>query len=224
MARTLHLTIAGLISLLATTGSASAQLSRVVTAGPGKLLGREEEIALARSAAPPAVIESASIYVLTKDGYNLAVAGSNGAACYVSRDWLIWLEPHCFDAEGAATIMKTHMRKVELLHAGAGVQEMNDIVMDELPRGEFRLPRRPAMSWMMSSAPQLVSDSGRPVGAWKPHIMLYYPFLGAAELSLPETPSAPSSTMIAGGGSPLSTLVIVVPDFVDPAISAASAP
>ena len=201
---------------LASPTPVSAQLFESGESGARELLPRAEEIALARSAAPATVSASASIYVLTGDGYALAAEGSNGAACYVSRDWLTSLEPHCFDPEGAATIMKLHMRRVDLLHAGVDLEEAGASVMAELLRGEHRLPRRPAMSWMQSSAQRLVAPDGRQVGAWKPHVMIYYPFLAADELALAGAESTPASAMISDGGTPLSTLVVVVPDFVDP--------
>lgn len=205
-----------LVVALASAAPASAQLFESGESGPRDLMPRGEEVALARSAAPTAVSEGAAVYVLTADGYELAVEGSNGAACYVSRDWLTSVEPHCFDPEGAATIMKIHMRRVDLLHAGVDLEEAGATVMAELLRGEHRLPRRPAMSWMQSSAQRLVAPDGTAVGAWRPHVMIYYPFLTADELGLAGAGPAPGSAMISDGGTPLSTLVVVVPDFIDP--------
>lgn len=216
MSRSYGAPFVSLVIALAAATPASAQLFESGESGARELLPRGEEIALARSAAPAAVSDSASIYVLTPDGYELAVEGSSGAACYVSRDWLTSLEPHCFDPEGAATIMKIHMRRVELLHAGVELEEAGATVMAELLRGEHRLPRRPAMSWMQSSAQRLVAPDGTAVGAWTPHVMIYYPFLAADELGLAGAEAAPASAMISDGGTPLSTLVVVVPDFVEP--------
>ena len=205
-----------LVLAVAPATPASAQLFESGESGVRELLPRGEEIALARSAAPAAVSEAASIYVLTPDGYELAVEGSSGAACYVSRDWLTSLEPHCFDPEGATTIMKIHMRRVDLLHAGVGLEQAGETVMAELLRGAHRLPRRPAMSWMQSSAQRLVAPDGAAVGPWRPHVMIYYPFLTADDLGLAGAASAPAGAMISDGGTPLSTLLVVVPDFVDP--------
>lgn len=216
MPRSLVALIALLVQSLSSPAPAAAQLFESGESGARDLLPRAQEIALARSAAPAAVSGAAAVYVLTSDGYELAAEGSNGAACYVSRDWTTSLEPHCFDPEGAATIMKIHMRRVDLLHAGVSLEEAGATVMAELLRGEHRLPRRPAMSWMQSSAQKLVSPDGRPVGAWKPHVMIYYPFLAADELALDGAVSGASSTMLDGGGGPMSTLLVVVPDFIDP--------
>ena len=152
--------------------------------GPRTLLPRAEEIALARSAAPAAVSDSATIYVLGQLEYEEAVRGTNGNACYVSRDWLESLEPHCFDAEGAATVMAMAMHRVARLHQGQSIAEADREIADGLASGRFRLPRRPAMSYMMSAAQRLVSDDGRAVGRWQPHLMIYYPYLTSADVGL----------------------------------------
>jgi hypothetical protein len=209
-----------LLWLVATTSITSAQLLHSGDSGARALLPRDREIALARSAAPAAVSDSATIFVLTATGYQLVAEGHNGAACYVSRDWKISIEPHCFDREGAATIMRMHMRRVELLHAGRSMKEANDAIANGLLDGEFRVPSRPVMSWMMSSAQQLVSPDGRAVGAWKPHVMIYYPYLAAADVALASPGAAALSTMISDPASPFSNLVVVVPDFVEPRVLA----
>lgn len=219
-----RLFVALLVLSLSPATPAAAQLFESGDSGQRPLLPRAHEIALARSAAPAAVSDAADVYVLTANGYELAAAGSNGAACYVSRDWATSVEPHCFDPEGAATIMRIHMRRVELLHAGVSLEEAGGTVIEELLAGEFRLPRRPAMSWMQSSAQELVAPGGRPVGAWKPHVMIYYPFLAADDLGLGGEASGASSTIISDGGGPLSTLIVVVPDFVDPVSTAPTPP
>src|ERR1700722_18789829 len=46
------------------------------------------EIALARSAAPPALSRDATILVLGQHGYETAVKGSNGFVCEVERSWM----------------------------------------------------------------------------------------------------------------------------------------
>jgi hypothetical protein len=145
----------------------------------------------------------------------VAVRGSNGVSCYVSRSWPKSLEPHCHDAEGAATILPMEMRRVELLHRGMAADAVDREIAQGLSNGTFRLPRRPAMSWMMSSAQRLISDDGTEAGAWKPHLMIYFPYLGAAELGLAGAPD-PRHAILVDGGKPTSNLMIVVTNFIDP--------
>src|SRR5579871_3282172 len=46
-----------------------------------------EEVALARTAAPPAISGAAEVLVLGPRGYGVAVKGSNGFVCLVERSW-----------------------------------------------------------------------------------------------------------------------------------------
>lgn len=193
--------------------SAAAQSYGGGQSGPRPLLERAEEVALARSAAPTALSDSATVYVLTATGYEVAVEGTNGGACYVSRDWVHSIEPHCFDTEGARTVFPMALRRVELLHQGRTREEADREIADGLLSGQFRLPERPAVSYMLSAAQQLVAEDGRSVGAWKPHVMIYYPhWTGGA--------AAGNDVMLVDAGKPTANLVIVVPSFVEPAAGA----
>ena len=196
-------------------GSVSAQSQTAGQAGPRKLLPRAQEIALARSAAPKAVSRQASVWIFRDSGYVVAERGTNGVACYVSRSWIESVEPHCFDAEGAATIMLIEMRTVELRHRGMGEDEVERELAAGLASGRFRLPRRPAMSWMLSGAQRLISDEGKPVGRWQPHLMIYYPYLTAAELALDSVPDFNNAVLV-DGGTARSNLMIVTRQFVEP--------
>jgi hypothetical protein len=183
--------------------------------GPRPLLPLEEEIRLARSAAPPGVSDSSTVYVLTDSGYAIGVQGTSGVSCYVSRSWPRSLEPHCFDTEGASTIMPMEMRRVELLHRSTAPDLVEKEISAGLLEGRFRLPRRPAMSWMMSSAQRLISDEGQAAGNWKPHLMIYYPNLGAAETGLGGTPDLRHAILV-DPGKPTSNIMIVVTEFIQP--------
>jgi hypothetical protein len=187
--------------------------------GPRSLLPREREIALARSAGPAAVTDSATIFVLTAAGYEVGVRGTNGAACYVSRDWLASLEPHCFDPEGAGTILPLAMHRVTLLHRGKTPAEADREIADGITSGRFRLPRRPAMSYMLSAAQALIAEDGRAVGAWRPHLMIYYPYLTDADLGLVK---GTEEISIADSGKPTASIVMVVRDFVQPRVAGAA--
>jgi hypothetical protein len=179
--------------------------------GPRKLLPRAEEIALARSAAPASASDSATIFVLTAKGYEVGVKGKSGAACYVSRDWIESIEPHCFDPEGAATIMRMSMKRVELLHLGTSKEAADRLIADSLASGHFRLPQRPAMSYMLSAEQELIAPDGRAVGKWRPHLMMYYPYLKASDLG--GTADNPVATVV-DEGMPTANVMIVIPDFV----------
>lgn len=182
--------------------------------GPREILDREYEIALARSAAPPAVSAGATVLVLERGGYAVAEEGTTDVTCHVSRDWKESLEPLCFDAEGSRTILPIFLRRAELRERGLAPAEIEADIADGLRTGRLRLPTRPAVGYMMSSEQVLIAPDGRDVGAWRPHVMIYYPFLEGSDVGLSDPPGLP--VVMAGSGTATAAMIVVVPDFVEP--------
>jgi hypothetical protein len=186
---------------------------------PGKraILPRAQEIALARSAAPSEVSGAATIYVLTDTGYAVGHQGTNGNACLVDRSWPESLEPTCYDSEAAATVMQTTLVQMAGVQRGTPVADIDRALADGLRSGRFRLPGRPAMSYMMSSAQKLISDDGRPAGNWQPHLMLFVPYITGEQLGLGATPN-PAAAIVVNPGQPSANIMVIVKKFVDPVI------
>lgn len=206
-----------MVTLLAATLTPAPLWAQSVEAGksgPRATLDRDMEIRLAASAAPTSVSEQATILVWTGDTHEVARRGTNGVTCYVARDWPDSLEPHCFDEEGSRTILPIHLRQMELRDQGRTTEEIDAEVARGLADGTFRLPTRPAMSYMMSAGQELVSDDGTPVGAWQPHLMIYYPYLTAEDMGLGPVPSTEAAILV-DPGTPFSNVMIVVKEFVD---------
>jgi hypothetical protein len=193
----------------------AAQGQGVGRAGKRTLLARDFEIALARSAAPKEVSAGAEIYVLTERGYDVAVRGTNGNACLVSRSWPESLEPQCFDPEAVQTVLQTELRRGAMLQSGASMETINREIEDGLRKGAFRVPSRPAMTYMMSSAQLLYNDEGKRVGAWQPHLMIFYPNLTSEQLGLGRTPN-PAAAIVVDAGQPLANIMIIVKKAIDP--------
>jgi hypothetical protein len=192
-----------------------AQAASAGRTGARIMLPRDREIALARSAAPADVSREATVMVLTDRGFELAEQGSNGVTCVVNRSQPESLEPHCFDAEGSATVLPIELRRTELLLEGRTNEEIDREIGQGLLSGRYRLPRRPAMSYMMSSGQVLFNEQGKRVGRWHPHLMIFYPNLTPADLGL----GAPglSTAVVVDPGLPLSNIMVVLKDFVEPA-------
>lgn len=205
-----------LLLILASAPPLVAQSTAAGRAGPRIMLPRDREIALARSAAPPEVSREATIMVFTERGFEVAEPGSNGVTCVVNRSQPQSLEPHCFDAEGSATVLPVELRRTELLRQGRSLAEIDREIGEGMLSGKYRLPRRPAMSYMMSSGQVLYDDDGTRVGQWQPHIMIFYPNLTQADLGLGGAPS-PRAAIVVDPGRPLSNIMVVVKEFVDPA-------
>jgi hypothetical protein len=194
---------------------AEAQSANAGRPGPRIMLPREQEVALARSAAPAAVSGAATVLVLTERGFSTADTGTNGVTCMVSRSWPRSLEPVCYDAEASATIMPIEIRQNELLRAGRSQEEVDREIAEGLLNGKYRVPRRPAIGYMMSSGQVLYDDDGKRVGKWQPHLMIYYPYLTESDLGLGTTPST-QAAMVVDPGKPRAQIMVVVNQFVDP--------
>jgi hypothetical protein len=82
-----------------------------------------------------------------------------------------------------------------------------------LKAGRYRVPRRPALTWMMSAHQELVNGGGHAVGRWQPHLMIFFPDLPDKEMGL--------SGFVQGVGfienprTPWAAMVLPVSTFVD---------
>jgi hypothetical protein len=65
------------------------------------------------------------------------------------------------------------------------------------------------MTYMMSAAQILYNDQGKRVGAWQPHLMIFYPNLTSAQLGLGETANLDAAVVV-DPGKPWSNIMIVV--------------
>lgn len=180
------------------------------------ILSRAAEVALARSAAPAAISTGARVYVLEAGHYVVAEPGTSGVVCQVMRTQPLAIEPECGDPEAGETILAVDRFRVEQRIAGRPIEEIGRAVADSVTSGRFRLPARPAMVYMMSSGQVLYDDNGKLVGAWKPHVMVYSPFLRSADLGLPAAGVDPTLPVVDQQGTAFANLIIVTHGFVDP--------
>ncbi|HEX7251338.1 MAG TPA: hypothetical protein VF376_00560 [Thermoanaerobaculia bacterium] len=149
-----------------------------------RIANREEEIALARSAAPPSVSADAEVLVLGSRGYETAVKGKNGFVCFVERSWAARFAPHdesefwnphgrapnCYNPPAVRTVLPQILRRTEWALAGATKQQMIERSKAEFATGHFTAPEAGAYSFMLSKQGHLGDD-----GPWLPHIMLFLP-------------------------------------------------
>ena len=130
-----------IVSLVLPTGRALAQS----TTGPDYVsLAESEEITLARSAAPDVVSAEATIWVLRDGQYEVAVKGTNRNHCFVARSQPKSLEPVCYDAEAAATILHWEFEYLALRLAGKSQEEMELALAEAVESGALPIPSRPA--------------------------------------------------------------------------------
>jgi hypothetical protein len=138
------------------------------------------EIALARSAAPATISDSAEVMVLGAQGYTTAVKGTNGFLCLVERAWgaatdepEFWnpkiRAPHCFNPPAARTFAPIFLMKTKLVLAGKSKPEIVAAIASALDKKELPALEPGAICYMMSKQ-QYLNDRGK---SWHPHLMFF---------------------------------------------------
>jgi hypothetical protein len=147
-----------------------------------------EEVALARTAAPPSISDQAEVMVLTGKGYVSAAKGTNGFMCLVERGWgaqttdaEFWnpkvRSPICFNAAASKSFAPIYLMKTRLVLAGKSKAEVAQAIAAALESGALPALDPGAMCYMMSPR-QYLNDTGV---AWHPHLMFFVP--GAVQAS-----------------------------------------
>jgi hypothetical protein len=183
-ARTLVLLALFQSASMATASSAWAQADPYPAMAPlaRYLMPEADETVLARSAAPKAVSDEATVMVLRKDGYVVAAKGTNGFLCIVERGWAgdsafadFWnprqRAPICFNPAAAETYAPIYLMKTRLVLAGKS--KMDVVHETTAALDDKRLPALApgAMCYMMSKQ-QYLNDEDR---NWQPHMMFFAP-------------------------------------------------
>ena len=161
-------------------GPARAQRSPDLTAY--LMDDRSAEVALARTAAPRNVSDSAAVLVLTRTGYVEAVRGTNGFTCAVLRSFLgpigdpgSWnprvRAPHCFNPPATRTMLPVFKERAAWVLAGLSDSAIGTRVRRAYARHQLPMPAAGAMAYMMSHEQHLQDAAPE---NWMPHVMFYY--------------------------------------------------
>jgi hypothetical protein len=180
-----------------------------------RIASREEEIALARSAAPPSISGDADVLVLGSLGYETAVKGKNGFVCFVERSWTAGFDdpefwnpkeraPNCFNPPAVRTELQQLLKRTEWALSGATKQQIIERTRAAVASHEFKAPEPGALSFMLSKNGYLSDDAG---GPWLPHVMYFLPHGHAAEWSA----GWEDSPILGREGSDIETTVLFVP-------------
>ena len=194
----------------ATTYASMATLDRY-------LMDRNDEIALARTAAPDAISSKAEIFVLGEHGYENAVAGSNGFVCVVERGWMspfdhpdFWNPkirgPICFNPAAARSVWPLTIKRTELILAGESKAQMKETIQAALNRKELPALEPGAMSYMLSKKAYLTDEDDHNMS----HLMIYAPLSDRASWGA----DVKGSPVLFGGqfqGAPEPITVFLVP-------------
>ena len=155
---------------------------------------RALETALALSAAPPYLRDSAGVYLLDPArGYVEARAGTNGFHCFVLRtEWTrpelpfrddIFV-PECSDAAGAAALLPVDMDVAAMRARGESPRAVYDEVMRRYADGRYHAPARAGITYMLGPVMRtyLSASSREPRTAVAPHFMFYAPNVTDADI------------------------------------------
>jgi hypothetical protein len=149
---------------------------------PYLMASEQQEITLARTAAPASIAAHASVMVLGKQGYVTKVKGTNGFVCLVVRSWdneldvksaVFWNPqfhaPFCLNPAGAQFELPLYLLRTRWAIAGSSQKQMAQREKAAWAAGELREPKSGAMCYMMSRQ----ADLGG--GPWHSHVMFYLP-------------------------------------------------
>ncbi|MGH7869680.1 MAG: hypothetical protein ACREP9_19140 [Candidatus Dormibacteraceae bacterium] len=181
-------TILGAFAALAMAGAWQMAAGDVRTLYPRMapidqyLMDRHAEIALARSGAPEAISQEATVLVLARDGYQTAVRGKNGFVCMVERGWVGALDSpemwnpkirgaDCLNPPAARSILPLALLRTRMLLAGHTRAEVIAAIREALGKSDLPPLEPGAMSYMMSKDSYLTDADGHN----GPHLMFFMP-------------------------------------------------
>ena len=148
-----------------------------------RISSRQDEIALARSAAPPSISGDAQVLVLGSHGYEVAAKGKNGFVCFVERSWAAGFDdpefwnpklraPNCFNPSAARTELAQYLQRTQWVLAGATKQQVIEKTKAAVASHSFKAPEAGAFSFMLSKDGYVSDDAA---GPWLPHVMFFLP-------------------------------------------------
>lgn len=178
------------------------------------MMERNDEIALARSAAPESISHDAEVMVMGNRGYETAVKGKNGFVCIVERGWTAGLDdpdfwnpklrgPICFNAPAVRTYLPLTIKKTELILAGRSKEQMAEAIKAGLDKQELPALERGAMCYMLSKQGYLSEKDPQ----WHPHLMFFVPQAEAVTWGA----GLPGSPMIAAKDDLDRMTVVMIP-------------
>jgi hypothetical protein len=143
---------------------------------------RGAEIALARTAAPQTISRDATIMVLGKKNFEVAVHGNNGFVCVVGRAFAgplsnpeFWnpknRSPICYNSPAARSLMPYAIKQIGMALAGATKAQIADAIRTAVAKNELGLPESGSMAYMMSKEAYLTDQGSHNLA----HVMFELP-------------------------------------------------
>lgn len=146
------------------------------------VFAHEKEIQEAREAAPPHIVEKASIMVWKTDKFVKVVKGSNNFVCLVLRDSKGRYEPSCLNQAAMEAIFPVYEYQTKMLQLGKPIDEIYNNIDSMHKKGKFPTPKPGALVYMMSPKNKFFDHFGNNLSDVPPHIMLYTPKISNDQL------------------------------------------
>jgi hypothetical protein len=183
--------------------------------GQYRIANAQDEIALARSAAPPSISADAEVLVLGGHGYETAVRGKNGYVCFVERSWDAGFDdpefwnpkrrgPNCLNPAAVRSVLPQYLRRTEWALAGIGKAEMIEKARTAVASGGFTAPEQGSVSFMLSKQGYLGDEAA---GPWLPHLMLFVTHGMATAWGA----GLEGSPILAAEGRPFELTIVLIP-------------
>jgi hypothetical protein len=169
----------------------------------------QDEIALARSAAPASISADAEVLVLTNKGYQTAVHGRNGFVCFVERSWAAGFDdpefwnptfrsPNCFNPPAVRSVLPHYLKRAEWLLAGATREQLIEKARAAFASHELSVPEAGSLTYMLSK---------QTYTPWLPHLMF---FVAPGQTGVWGAGKA-GSPILGGDGRPFEPTIFMVP-------------
>lgn len=145
------------------------------------------EIALARSGGPSSISAHAEVLVLTKQGFVVAVKGTNGWVCAVGRSWTAGFDdpefwnprgrgPACLNPPAVQSVLPQYLAFTKWAIAGDSREQIAAKAKAAYADHQFTDPAAGSMAFMLSKDGYLLGADG----PWRPHVM---PFIAYDQLA-----------------------------------------
>ena len=152
----------------------------VATGGELRELGAECETALALSAVPVHLRESAGVYLLGDEGYELARPAHNGFTCIVERNHGDAIIPQCFDAASTNANLVAILDTGAMIRAGKSFEEIAMLRKKKLEAGEYETAGH-GIAYMISEFNYIYNEQNGAMLDVAPHLMFHAPGLTAED-------------------------------------------
>ncbi|MFL6299906.1 MAG: hypothetical protein ACJ71N_04815 [Terriglobales bacterium] len=166
---------------------------------------QDVQIRIAKTAGPTDVAENANVYILGKNGYELAVKGTNGFSCAIERQMPNTMEPECYDREGSRTTFLVRSFVEHQRAKGVSEEKIEQQIEAGYKSGKFKAPSKPGIVYMLSDSNYVFDPDSKKIIHFPGHLMFYAPYATKQTVS-----SGAGAPYIVNPGKP-DALMIVVP-------------